>query len=218
MKTITIKGVGSASARPDCITILLNLEAKSKSYDEAMNSSAEKIIKLQDAITSLGFKKEDLKTTSFNVRTEYENQRDENGSYHSIFAGYVCAYSLKLSFDFDNKRLAEVLRAITESKVSPELSIAFTLKDATAINEALLESATQNARRKAEILAKASGATLGELVSIDYNWGELSVISPTRYSLSNDCMPLMASYKAAPEIEPEDISIKDSVTFVWALC
>ena len=57
----------------------------------------------------------------------------------------------------------------------------FTVKDEEAVDAALLDSACANAKAKAEILTKASGVTLGELVSIDYNWGELHLHSPTRY-------------------------------------
>lgn len=55
------------------------------------------------------------------------------------------------------------------------------MKDKEAVDAALLDSACANAKAKAEILTKASGVTLGELVSIDYNWGELHLYSPTHY-------------------------------------
>ena len=44
------------------------------------------------------------------------------------------------------------------------------MKDATAINEEMLRSATANAKKKAEILCEASGVTMGDLIAIDYNW------------------------------------------------
>ena len=47
----------------------------------------------------------------------------------------------------------------------------------TSISEELLINATENAKTKAEILCKASGNTLGQLLNIDYNWGELNVFS-----------------------------------------
>ena len=55
------------------------------------------------------------------------------------------------------------------------------MKDKEAVDAAPLDSACANAKAKAEILTKASGVTLGELVSIDYNWGELHLYSPTHY-------------------------------------
>ena len=107
---------------------------------------------------------------------------------------------------------------ISESGAAPELSIAFTVKDPAKVSEALLISATENAKAKAEILCKASGNELGQLISVDYNWGELNVISGTRYAMEDSVQPLMAkSGLNAPEIEPDDINVSDTVTFTWEI-
>lgn len=88
-KTITVKGIGRASARPDYIVISMNLEAADKMYDEAMALAAGNISLLTDVLTGSGFAKEAVKTTYFNVRTDYENVYKKNGSYERVFNGYV---------------------------------------------------------------------------------------------------------------------------------
>lgn len=80
---------------------------------------------------------------------------------------------------------------------------------------ALLVSAAQNARAKAEVLCRAAGCGLGELLNIDYNWGELNIYSSTRYEMEQSLMVREAS--CAPEIEPDDVYVSDSVAFTWAL-
>ena len=88
----------------------------------------------------------------------------------------------------------------------------------TAINEEMLRSATANAKRKAEILCDASGMELGTLLSIDYNWGELNVYSNTRYDMEEECLaaPMMAKC-AEIDMEPDDIDVSDTATFVWEI-
>lgn len=56
------------------------------------------------------------------------------------------------------------------------------------------------------------------LLSIDYNWGELNVYSNTRYDMAEDCLvaPMMARC-AEIDIEPDDIDISDTATFVWEI-
>ena len=218
MRTITIKGVGSVSARPDYITLSLGIETQEKEYDDAMQKASKRINSLEAASQKVGFEKGDLKTTSFNVSTAYESVKDRSGNYKREFTGYNCSYRLKLAFDFDSKRLAEVLSAISISGAKPELSIVFTVKDAAKVSEELLMSATKNAREKAEILCRASGAELGNLRSIDYNWGELSIVSRTSYEMEDCIMPMMALREcAAPEIEPDDIDLHDTATFIWEI-
>ena len=216
MRTITVKGVGNVSAKPDYISISMTVESAENDYDKAMDGAARRIENLKAAAVSVGYEKEALKTLSFNVETRYENVKDRQGNYKREFAGYACVYRLKLAFDFDSKQLAKVIAAIAGSKANPELSIAFTVKNPAKVSEELLTSAAQNARAKAEILCKATGAELGQLISIDYNWGELNIISRTNYEMEDCLMPLSAMNKCcAPEIEPDDIDVSDSVDFVW---
>jgi hypothetical protein len=216
MRTITVRGVGSIAARPDYVVLAMAIDATAVPYEKAMAQATDRIHVLETAIVGLGFEKADLKTTNFQVRTEYESKRNAKGSLTRIFAGYTCSYRLKLSFDFEQKRLAEVLSAIGASSVAPELSVAFTVKEPEKLNEELLVSATQNARAKAETLCQAAGAALGELISIDYNWTELNVISPCRYEAGDMPLPVGAPTLAA-EIEPDDIPVRDTATFVWTI-
>lgn len=54
MRTITVKGTGNVSARPDYIILSLNIEANSKNYDLAMSEAAERIEKLKVSLSALG--------------------------------------------------------------------------------------------------------------------------------------------------------------------
>ena len=67
MRTITVKGTGNVSARPDYIILSLNIETLSKTYDRAMSEATERIERLQGAAVCVGYHKEDLKTTSFDA-------------------------------------------------------------------------------------------------------------------------------------------------------
>ena len=86
MKTITVKGVGNVSARPDYITISMTVESMDSDYEKAMDGAARRIENLKAAAVSVGYEKEALKTTSFNVETRYENVKDRQGNYKREFA------------------------------------------------------------------------------------------------------------------------------------
>ncbi|MGF7003438.1 uncharacterized protein YggE [Lachnospiraceae bacterium PFB1-21] len=217
-RIITVKGVGNVSTKPDYVVVSMNLEVKDKEYDAAMDLAAEQLEQLNDSLMSIGFEKKDLKTTNFSVDTDYKSIQDKQGNYQRVFNGFVCRHQLKLSFDFDMKRLSQVLSTVAECLAHPEMGISFTVKDATAINEALLREATANAKRKAELLCEASEVKLGKLITIDYNWGELNIYSDTRYDIVEDskigAVPMMAR---TIDIEPDDIEVRDTATFVWEI-
>lgn len=214
-RTITVRGVGTASVKPDFIAVTLNIVSKDKEYSKSVEDANRRIELLQRAVVSSGFAKEDLKTLSFNVRTNYEGETDEKGRYHNVFAGYVCRYTLKLSFDMDAKRLAETLTAISDSGANAEFSIQFTVKDPERVSAELLRSATENARQKAEVLCAASGAKLGTLLKIDYDWTDINVFSASAYTMERERGIVAAG--AVPEFEPEDIKSQDSAAFTWEI-
>jgi len=212
---ITVKGMGNVYVKPDLIVITLGLQSQHKDYDKAIELATESINSLQNSIKSAGFDKSDLKTTSFNVMTHYENYKDKNNNYKSRFDGYICEQGLKLEFAFNTEIMSKALTAIAKASVNPQLNIQFSVKNKAAVSEELLLSATENAKLKAGILTKSSGVVLGDLVSIDYNWGELHLYSPTKYEVEYKCISLDNS--CAPNIEPDDIDVSDTVTFVWEI-
>lgn len=217
MKTITIKGMGKISVKPDLIVISMKLETENKEYDKTMKLASEKIEILNNSLENIGFEKNSVKTTKFNVRTNYESVKTKDGVYKSVFCGYVCNHNLKVEFDFDTKRLARVIATISKCLAKPELSISFTVKDPSIISRELLISATENAKQKAESLCEASNVKLGELVSIDYNWGELNILSDTDYRIESRLMMKSEASLANVEISPDDINLSDSATFVWEI-
>lgn len=214
-RLITLKGTGNLSVKPDLIIITMNLESHEYDYEETMKLAADSVNVLQNAIKTAGFDKKDLKTTNFNIRTHYESYRDKDDNYKSKFDGYICEQGLKLEFDFNTEVMSKVLTAIGKAPIEPNLNIQFSVKDKDAVNEELLIRATENAKRKAEILTKASNVTLGDLISIDYNWGELHLYSNTRFMIQEQNMSM--AKMSAPDIEPDDIDVSDTVTFVWEI-
>ena len=103
-----------------------------------------------------------------------------------------------------------MLSVISTSKAKPKVDISFTLKEDGEIKEEVLRNASNNARKKAEILASTSGVKLGKLISIDDNWKDIELYSDTNYC---DSKPI--SKMSSIDIEPKDIKIEDSVTFTW---
>ena len=213
MRTITVKGIGSASSKPDCVVLSMTLESLDKDYGKAVDASAAQLEKLRGSLTAAGFGEDALKTVNFNIRTEYEHVSDKNGNYRPVFKGYAVCHSLKIEFDFDQTRLSDALYAVSSCLAEPQLNISFTLKDPTAINDEMLRSATENARRKAEILCESAGTKLGQLVSINYSWDELAICSETDMCMGTNTMAMAKSIA----ITPDDIRVSDSATFVWEI-
>ena len=213
-REIIVKGIGKAAVAPDLIVLNMNLEVSDMDYDKTMRRSSDMLDKLRSAISSAGHDGKEMKTTSFNINTKYESYR-ENGGHKQRFAGYTCYHSLKLEFNLDIAVLGATLGAIAGCEAKPDFNIKFSIKDPSAVSEQLLESAIENAKWKATVLAKSAGVKLGEIQRIDYNWSELHLYSQTDYQF-NDMM-LCEAAPLAMDIEPEDIKVNDTATIVWAI-
>lgn len=183
-RTITVRGVGNISAKPDFIVIEMNIMGQSKNYSEALADASSAVEAVCNAAVSAGHSKDALKTINFGVSSEYDSVRNSKGTYQRVFIGYNCSYNTRLSFDFDRDMLERTLNAIAESKAEPELSIRFTVRDDSAVKSALLEAAAENAREKAQILCRASGVELGRLLTVNYDWSEIDLYPPPVMQLS----------------------------------
>ncbi len=215
-RTITVKGTGRISLKPDLTVVTMTLTSLNKDYDKSMAEAADRLSQLRAALVAIGFSGEDLKTTNFNVNTEYESQPDKNGRYRSVFKGYACRHGLKLEFGFDTKRLSAVLSAVAGCIAEPELNIRFTVKDREAAADELLRSAAGNARHKAEVLAAASGVRLTQLLAVNYDWADVNMYSRTEYAMDRKCMAMPAG-GVDMSFTPEDVDLSDSAAFIWEI-
>ncbi len=212
-RTITVKGSAKLSLRPDYVVITMTLTAEDKDYDAAMEQTNARLEALRDALAAVGYDRKELKTTNFNVSTQYDFQNDRNGNGRRIFRGYACSHDLKLDLDFDAARLGDTLSAITGCEATPELNVRFTVKDADAVSDELLRQASESALRRARVLAAASGVELGQLIRVDYSWGNRDFVSPTAFAAGG----MLRNAKASMDFTPENIDVNDQATFVWEI-
>ena len=63
-RTITVKGIGKASARPDRVILTMTLETEDKDYEAAMEMAGYHIKNLNNALLEIGFETGSIKTTN----------------------------------------------------------------------------------------------------------------------------------------------------------
>ncbi len=212
---IRIKGIGRAAQTPDLVVLSLTLTAQNKEYSAAVKIGSQQLEMLREAIVEAGFKADNLKTVNFNVRSIYENEEYREGNskrYRQIFIGFECRHDLKMTFDFDNKKLNAAVDTIASCLSQPKISIAFTIKDIDAFNDEILRSAARDARRKARILCTASKVKLGKLLDINYSWTEIDI---RREQII--CEECAAVEKNSFDFQPEEIKASDTVEFLWEI-
>ena len=213
MKTIRVTGTARLHLRPDVTVVTMTLQGTEPEYSAAINRASREADALRDVMERLAFQREDLKTLSFHVNTEYEGY-EESGVWKQRFAGYRFEHVLKASFDSDHERLGAVLTALANSAARPMLQISYTLKDPEAAKTALLTAAVSDAKEKAQLLADASGVRLMALQSVEHTTGNPSFDTLPMHRLD---APIAAKASIEMNLEPNDITITDRVTCVWEM-
>lgn len=210
-RTIRVKGRGRVSVAPDRTQLRLTLRALRPEYEDAIGAAGQQLEEIRSALEPEGFLRADIRTESFDVRAEYERREDLHRKTRTVFAGWAVHNSLRLEFDLDTKRLGRVLKALATCPVDPEISVGFAVKDESAVKDELLRRAVDDAKGKAAILASSAGVSLGDIVSIDYSWGEVE------FRTSHYALQASPVADAMVDIEPEELAAADTVTVIWAI-
>ena len=213
MKTIRVTGTAKTALRPDVTVVTMTLQGTEPEYSAALSRASREAETLRDVLERLHFRREELKTLSFDVNTEYEGY-EEAGVWKQRFKGYRFTHMLKVSFDSENERLGEVLTALANAEVCPMLELSYAVKDPETAKKALLTEAVADAREKAQILAEAAGAKLKDLQSMDYSSVEVSFDACPTHMLD---AAMSAKGRIEMNLEPDDITITDHVTCVWEM-
>ncbi len=213
-KTVTVRGTAVTRTAPDRIEIAFGCEGADKEHRAAAEKAAKAADALRDAVRAAGFAGEEMKTVSFDLSPRFESVRTEEGGYRQVFTGFVCSYRFRLVFPFDRELLSRTVTALLSSEAAPELNVSFTVSDPEKKKEELLAETAKNAKKKADILAAASGCSLGSLLSVSYGVEEPVLCSPTSLRMAkaaNDSALFSSS------LTPEEIELSDSASFVWEL-
>ena len=218
LRTIRVTGKGQIKLKPDMTRIYMNLNGLYKDYAETMKRSSEDTEKLKELLEGYGFSRQDLKTLSFDVNSEYEGYQ-EDGVYKQRFAGYRYMHELKVEFDSDNELLGRILYGLANCNLNPELRLGYTVRDKESAKNELLGKAVADAKEKAQVLTAAAGVQLKDIRKIDYSWGEVDFeVRPMRNMVAMK-MPMGTDEACgySMDIEPDDIQVSDTVTVVWEI-
>lgn len=221
-RTIRVTGKGKISVAPDMIRLLITQSSVERSYEGAIRESADRKNELNAALSRLDFKKEDLKTLYFDVNTEYESYQDRDKSWKRRLVGYKYTHRMKLEFSKESNLLGKVLGVVAGITGEPEFSLQYTISNPEAAKNELLGKAVEDSKAKAMVLTGAAGVELGDILTIDYSWGEIDFVSrPTGDVMLRECCANMEEdcydNSIDIDIEADDIDVTDTVTVVWAI-
>jgi uncharacterized protein YggE len=161
--SITVVGTGKVSAKPDQGEIDVGVVTQRTAAVDAMNANNAAVRKVFGRLTQLGVAAGDVKTSSLSLNPLYS--RRDNPRDPPKIIGYEAANQVHVVVR-DLEKMGTVLDAVVREGANRLNGVSFTVGDAAALLDEARTKAVQDARRKAELYAKASGVKLGPVLSV----------------------------------------------------
>jgi len=160
-RTVSVNGTGIIIVKPDMAIVNVGVITEAEDADQASAANASKIEKIKKTLLEQGIAESDLKTTNFSVYPM--QQYDEQGQVSNVTYRVENNMEVKVR---DLASLGAILDAAIEAGANIIYGVQFDLADREAANGQAIEAAMQNAMVRAEVLAQAAGAELGEIQSV----------------------------------------------------
>lgn len=161
-RTVTVRGEAEIKRAPDKADVSIGIQEQKRDLKEAQKATDDQLKALYRIAKELGIAEKDLRTDYSSVQPVY-NYNNNDG--RQIFAGYSVNHQVTVTLR-DVAKVAELTQKLTAAGIDQINNILFGLQQEDSARDEALELALKKARAKADMLAKASGETLGKVYSI----------------------------------------------------
>ncbi len=157
-RTITVIGEGIATGRPDVAQATIGVEIIRPTVQEATREAQSTMTAVLKALRDQGIAEKDIQTSGFSVWTDRGRPPEDQIAYRVSNGVSVIIRDLD--------KVGAVLDAAIEAGANNVYGVRFYIEDPSALESDARAKAMDNARARAEELAKLSGVQLGPIIRI----------------------------------------------------
>ena len=199
---ISVTGEATVSVPPDLAEIDGGVTSEAKTAREASEANNAAMGKVLQALKGAGIEGKDIQT----ARLSLQPQSAPNRSGPSAIAGYRASNRVTVRLR-DVTKVASVIDTLVGAGANEIGGINFVVSQASKLLDEARERAVADARRKAEIYAKAAGVTLGAPLSIS----EEGNSAPVPYRR------MAAGMAASAPVAQGEETLQVTVSVSWAI-
>jgi uncharacterized protein YggE len=179
---IVVTGDGSVSVAPDHAQIRSGVTTRARTAKEGVDANSKVMAAIIAALKGAGIAEKDIQTARFSIQPVYASQ--VSGSEPKL-SGYSVSNQVNVTIREIGK-VGDVLDRVVAAGATDAGNVSFLVSDASKALDQAREAAIADARRKAEVYAKASDVQLGRVEWISEDTG------------GGPPVPMMARAPAAP--------------------
>lgn len=198
--TLSVDGQGTGTAAPDMATVTIGVTTQGKDAAKAQNDNAWVSNQIQAAVRGLGIAEKDIQTRNYSFYPNYSTDKDRRNEV----TGYTVNNSVIVVVR-DIKLTGKVIDAALNNGANEINSLDFSASDTKAVRKVALLNAVQDARDKADIIAKGLGKRIVGIQNVSESTGYIE----TRRFGGN--MLMAVAKDAATPIAPGSLSLTANV-------
>lgn len=198
--TLSVDGQGTGTAAPDMATVTIGVTTQGKDAAKAQNDNAWVSNQIQAAVRGLGIEEKDIQTRNYSFYPNYSTDKD----HRNEVTGYTVNNSVIVVVR-DIKLTGKVIDAALSNGANEINSLDFSASDTKAVRKVALLNAIQDARDKADIIAKGLGKRIVGIQNVSESTGYIE----TRRFGGN--MLMAVAKDAATPITPGSLSLTANV-------
>lgn len=205
LNTVTATGEGKALAAPDQAEMSFGVTTQGTDSKKVLDDASKKAEAIIAALKKAGIDDKDLQTSGVNLYPQQE--------YREGAAPRITDYQASVQVRATIKKIDETGDVITAAANAGATDIGgptFTLSDQSTSRAEAIDTAVEDARARADVMAKAAGKSVGDVVSIS----ESGVSAPPIYYGDTRAA---ADAKASVPIETGTLDVTANVTVVFEL-
>jgi uncharacterized protein YggE len=199
-KLVTVTGEATIAVAPDTAMIRIGVSSQDKTAREAGELNARQMTAVLAAIKDAGIADRDIQTSRLSLQPQY----DPNKSGTARLTGFQATNQVMVRIR-DIDKLPSVLDRAIAAGANEMSGIEFVVSEQSKLLDQARDDAIADARRKAELYAKAAGTKIGRVVSI------------TEEGSSPPPRPMQAVRAGAVPVAPGEHTLRAVVTVSYEL-
>ena len=162
---ISVTGEATVSVPPDLAQIDGGVSSDAKTAREASEANNAAMSKVLQALKRAGIEDKDIQTSRLSLQPQYAPTLPGRQPNQPVIVGYLASNRVTIRLR-DVSKVATVIDTLVSAGANNIGGVNFMVSQASKLLDDAREQAVADARRKAEIYAKAAGVTLGAPLSI----------------------------------------------------
>jgi uncharacterized protein YggE len=160
-RLVTVNGEATVNVAPDTAVIRVGVTSAARTAREAGDANGKQMTAVLAAIKDAGIAARDIQTSRLSLQPQY----DPNRSGTARLLGFQATNQITVNIR-DIEKLAGIIDQAISAGANEMSGLEFLVSQQSKLLDQARDEAIADARRKAELYAKAAGARLGAVVSI----------------------------------------------------